>query len=102
MALRRLVGSALSDESIDTLRKTHGPPHELIKAASRPRPDVLEIYRTYKAKWRKFVLKQNALRTPQDTDVMKRTYFRERVTAIFEPQEQECRARVRRAEASDG
>ena len=101
LRLRRFVGSALRNESLEALRDAFGPPRKLIWAASRSRADVLEIYRAFKAMRHKFVIKDEGLRVQQHTDVMDREYFRERVAAIFDAQERECRARVRRAETTD-
>ena len=98
MHLRRMVGSALWDESLDSLRDAFGPPDRLIRAASRSRADILEIYRAFKVVRNKFVVKGGGFRKEQPTDVMEREYFRDRVAAISNAQKRECRARVRRAE----
>ena len=102
--LRRLIGSALQKESLDALRDSFGPPRRLIEAASRPRPDVLEIYQAFKVVRDNFVIKGGGfggLRIKHHTDVMEREHFADRVAAIFDAQQSECRARVRRSERID-
>ncbi|MCE2425298.1 MAG: hypothetical protein J4F45_09390 [Pseudomonadales bacterium] len=102
LRLRRLVGSALHNESLDSLRESFGSARLLIEAASRSRPDVREIYQAFKVVRNEFVIKSVplGLRVKQPTDVMEREYFAGRVAAIFNAQRDECRARVRRSEKS--
>ncbi len=101
LRLRSLVGQALQGESLDRLRDAFGSPRWLLRAASRSRADVLEIYQAFKVVRSNFVLKGGGLRIPQHTDVMDKEYFQDRVAAILEAQELECRARVRRSQRGE-